>query len=627
MDPLKLFKIPLTYAGLTKFLIEFKKLNKNTSDEIMENYPFKYRIIVNNSIDSHETEVMITLQEDPSIVIYKFKDKLISVAKLEKTDILVERTIMSKINEVYIIDQINSQILLIKRTKVNGQGIKSYINPLKLDNNLKEEALSKFITLDIEATTNMEQIKEIGDYSKITPFMVSAYNFNTGETLFSELHPYLSHLMEDFLLKLIDEKLHKYVIYAHNLTSFDGIFILKHLLRLAEDYNLKIEPIMRDGKLVLIRCRFGMNKHNKYKYYIEFHDSLLILNSSLKKLSESFLKDSPHLMKQDNEEILEYLLNEERLNILGKGSMSLNQIERQIKEYCIQDCISLSHIIHRFALFIFKHFKININKYPTISSLAMAIYLSNYLKNENLIPLISGEIYNNIRKSYHGGHTDVYELYSNEEVHSYDYTSMYPSMMLKNEMPVGPVTLFKGNPLLCGETYESLITQHAIVKCNVYVDKNLNRPLYQTNVIIDGENRTVCATGTFLNQWIYVKELCKYYDLTNGLIRIIPNSIKEEYLFNSKNIFKDYIEHLFNIKQSVNKSDPMYLISKLLMNSLYGRFGLKQELTEYKLLNKDEIEKLSLNNDIKIKDIIEFDDLEKSLLIQTKSSEDVKLKS
>lgn len=203
---------------------------------------------------------------------------------------------------------------------------------------------------------------------------------------------------------------------------------------------------------------------------------------------------------------------------------------------------------------------------------------------------------------------------------------MYPAQMVKHEMPVGKVNSFVGNPLIL-ESFDSLCKQHAFIKCSVYVDKSLNRPLYQTLVKINGSIRSVCATGTFLNQWVYLPEICKYYELTNGKIRIIPESIQKGYLFESKNIFKEYINDMFKLKQSVDKNNPMYLISKLLMNSLYGRFGLKQELINYTYLYPYEIEKLSMESDINIKDVIEFDGLDKSLLITTKGSEEVSLKS
>jgi DNA polymerase type B, organellar and viral len=191
--------------------------------------------------------------------------------------------------------------------------------------------------------------------------------------------------------------------------------------------------------------------------------------------------------------------------------------------YCERESISLALIISIYSNTVYDEFKLNVHKYPTASALSLAIYRTKYLESVDLIPLISGEIYKDIKKAYHGGHTEVYKLYSNEKVHSYDFVSMYPTQMLNHYMPVGKFNKFIGNPLLTGETLESLSEQLAFIKCSVYVDKSLNRPVYQTLVNINGELRSVCATGTFLNQWIYVPELLKYQELTNGLIKIIPD--------------------------------------------------------------------------------------------------------
>jgi len=63
------------------------------------------------------------------------------------------------------------------------------------------------------------------------------------------------------------------------------------------------------------------------------------------------------------------------------------------------------------------------------------------------------------------------------------------------------------------------------------------------------------------------------------------------YLFNQQFIFTDYVQDLYGIKSSVHKSDPMYTISKLLLNSLYGRFGLHAEtlLSQTQLLTNEEM--------------------------------------
>jgi hypothetical protein len=199
--------------------------------------------------------------------------------------------------------------------------------------------------------------------------------------------------------------------------------------------------------------------------------------------------------------------------------------------------------------------------------------------------------------------------------------------MLKHNMPVGKIDKFEGNPLTLGSSFKDLNDALSFIKCDISVDKSLNRPLYQINVMINNEIRSVCATGLFKNQWIFAPELIYYNELTNGLIKIIPNSIQKGYMFESKNIFKDYIKNLYSIKQNTNKTDPWYLISKSLMNSVYGRMGLKQELTEYKFMDLLELEKFTMINELKIKDIIDLTNSNKSLVITIDNSNEIKLKS
>ena len=107
--------------------------------------------------------------------------------------------------------------------------------------------------------------------------------------------------------------------------------------------------------------------------------------------------------------------------------------------------------------------------------------------------------------------------------------------MLDHNMPTGKIDKFEGNPLGLNETFKTLIDKLAYIKCDVYVDKSLNRPTYMTRVLINGEFRSVCATGLFKNKWVYIPELANYNKLTNGLIKIIKDSIIKGYSFESKN--------------------------------------------------------------------------------------------
>lgn len=66
----------------------------------------------------------------------------------------------------------------------------------------------------------------------------------------------------------------------------------------------------------------------------------------------------------------------------------------------------------------------------------------------------------------------------------------------------------------------------------------------------------------------------------------------EALLFDSDIIFSDYMDHKFNIKKTYDKDTPMYYISKLLMNGLYGRFGMDSEIQVNCIVTPEESEKL-----------------------------------
>ena len=50
----------------------------------------------------------------------------------------------------------------------------------------------------------------------------------------------------------------------------------------------------------------------------------------------------------------------------------------------------------------------DILKYPTLSSLAFAIFRSKFLKDSK-IPIIEGELFNKLKEAYTGGAVDVYK--------------------------------------------------------------------------------------------------------------------------------------------------------------------------------------------------------------------------
>ena len=52
-----------------------------------------------------------------------------------------------------------------------------------------------------------------------------------------------------------------------------------------------------------------------------------------------------------------------------------------------------------------------------------------------------------------------------------------------------------------------------------------------------------------------------------------------------KDIFTKYVETLFEFRTNYPKTNPLNYIGKLLLNSLYGKFGMKSETTDVKVFD------------------------------------------
>jgi len=140
----------------------------------------------------------------------------------------------------------------------------------------EDKVVNDFLTFDIET------IKVNG---KLEPYLICAYD---GQDYISSYGKDQKTLFNSFIDQLLSKiKPGTTYIYAHNLSGFDGIFIMKHLL----EYG-KIEPLLFNGKLISIKVLITGNKKSENKTLI-FKDSYLLLPLSLRKLCTAFKVEAP----------------------------------------------------------------------------------------------------------------------------------------------------------------------------------------------------------------------------------------------------------------------------------------------------------------------------------------------
>jgi hypothetical protein len=120
--------------------------------------------------------------------------------------------------------------------------------------------------------------------------------------------------------------------------------------------------------------------------------------------------------------------------------------------------------------------------------------------------------------------------------------------------------------------------------------------------------------------WIFSEEM------DNAMKYGYTFEILKGYQFQKDYIFKDYIIKMYNLRLQYEKGTAMNLIAKLLMNSLYGKFGMHDEISRMEIhpnITQQDKEWISDLFDIYNTSIIDHMDLGDFVIIIRKSYTDL----
>lgn len=344
-------------------------------------------------------------------------------------------------------------------------------------------------------------------------------------------------------------------VYFHNL-KFDGQFIITWLFengfthvedpkdRASQTFTTLISD---KGLYYAIEIIFKLKGKNVNK--ITIHDSLKLIPLSVEAIAKTF-----HLP------ISKLKLDYDCHNGLPAGT----PLTDHEKEYITNDVKIVAHAIDYF------HSE-NLTK-MTIGSCALNEY-KTIIKKDNFnryfpIP----KFHDDVKQSYRGGFTYLNPKFAGKYVKDglvLDVNSLYPSVMYYDYLPFGTPIFFKGEYQY--DDIYPLYTQ--MFKCQFELKKNKIPTIqikyggiFKINEYLTSsydEEVVLCLNS------VDMKLFFEQYDVYNV-----------EYISGwkfkaTKGLFTDYIDKWSanKIKAKEEGNHGLYLISKLFLNSLYGKFG------------------------------------------------------
>jgi hypothetical protein len=395
------------------------------------------------------------------------------------------------------------------------------------------------------------------------------------------------------------ENCNGYTMYAHNLSSFDGILILKTIYK-----NFKVRSRFKDNKLMtFILSKIVKVNGKKKTQRFNFNCSLKLLPLSLEKLIKSLNIDTQKLsfpykfVNKDNLDyigpipsyefyddsgVLDSVKHEKYLQLYKEYENKPWNLRIETMKYLHNDVEALYKILIKYSKEFYDLESINITNSISISSLALKTFLTNYY-DEDRTPIKIPRLkqYSNIRQAYYGGRVEVFSSYV-ENAHWYDVNSLYPTVMLQ-DMPIGDIIK---------STDPNLDNYFGFCNATVNVPNNTYNPVLPFR---DDKWNIYNPTGKWTG-W-YSSEILKYARDNQNVIVIVHYGYKYE---TGKDVFTKYINYFFNLKREADKmkDDVKRILAKLKLNSLYGRFGLKYTKINTEIVTSDRAKELTLKYNI-----------------------------
>lgn len=394
------------------------------------------------------------------------------------------------------------------------------------------------IIADMETNNNIEDCR---------PYAIGSININN---LNDDINIYTD--ITEFMGDMLSENT---TVYFHNL-KFDGSFIIdwlfkyefEHIVDTNDKKEFCFTTVIDDmGNFFDITVYIKRSSKNWRK--VIFRDSFKLIPMPLKRIPKNFglnIEKLDETYDYDNYRPIGYQLTKSEVKYLTNDVKIMGQ-----------------------ALQIM--FKQGINK-MTIAGSALDEY-KKLMTNDWFNETFPKPYYDDrVRTSYKGGFTYLNPIYKNKIVENetvLDVNSLYPYVMATQELPYG--TAIEGEGQYTYDEEFPLYIQRFTCEFKIKANHIPTVQIKNSSRFVETEYLTDSDGIVELNMTsVDLKLFFEHYNVDNI---VYLDYFKFQ---SSKNLFKNYIDKWTNVKIKADKdgNKGMRQIAKLMLNSLYGKFGV-----------------------------------------------------
>jgi hypothetical protein len=359
---------------------------------------------------------------------------------------------------------------------------------------------------------------------------------------------------------------------AHNVAFDIRVLNLPYTLH---KNGIKTEFPINNGQVFIWKVKTGMGS-------VQFVDSMNYLSSTLAQVGDDL--DIP------------------------KIDIDLNNCdEDELIAYCMNDCHILEMFIYQYTAWLRDN---DLGAMAlTRASQAMKTFRYKFMKHD-IFTSNNGKILDLERNAYFGGRTEAFYIGNPNDAPYYylDINSAYPHAMLSEQLPTEPLL----NPKPYSVRMLKILMESSYAIANVSLSNNIPVfPFKFSNNDYSAQRKqasTIHPTLQILRNRLlfpvgepttYLHDIELRYALEHDMIQEVHSAT----LYKTAPIFKEFVEYFHQEKQQAenNGNSTIRLFTKLLLNSLYGKFGQRNyhtmEILGTDQLKEEIMEIYDLDND------------------------------